>query len=65
MGSLSTDMLEAMGQLTVEERDLLIQRYVDNRKLVEIAQSLGCSSETARRLCTAALEKLHRFLKRE
>lgn len=65
MGGLSADMLEAMGKLSVEERDLLIQRFVDNRSLVDIGRSLGCSSETAKRLCNAALEKLHRFLKRE
>lgn len=63
-GNLS-GMLEAMGNLSIEERDLIIQRHFDNRGWEEIARSLGCSTKKARKLCDAAFEKLQRHLKRE
>lgn len=65
LGGLNADMLEAMGKLSVEERDLIIQRYIDKRSYEAIAESLDCSRESARKLCNAALEKLERILRRE
>jgi RNA polymerase sigma-70 factor (ECF subfamily) len=56
-------MMEAMGALSEEERDILIQRIVEERSFETIGRTLGCSREKARELYATALERLLRRLR--
>lgn len=53
-------MLEALGELDEEDRDLLIQRIVEDLSFEDIGANLGCSREKARELYGVALERLMR-----
>ena len=53
-------MMEAMGSLEEEERDILIQRIVEELSFEAIGRNLGCSREKARELYAAAQERLVR-----
>ena len=53
-------MMEAMGTLEEEERDILIQRIVEELSFETIGKNLGCSREKARELYGAAQERLVR-----
>ncbi|HEX6885049.1 MAG TPA: sigma-70 family RNA polymerase sigma factor [Planctomycetota bacterium] len=53
-------MMEAMGQLEEEERDILIQRIVEELSFEAIGRNLGCSREKARELYAAAQQRLVR-----
>jgi len=53
-------MMEAMGQLEEEDRDILIQRIVEELSFEAIGKTLGCSREKARELYAAAQERLVR-----
>jgi RNA polymerase sigma-70 factor (ECF subfamily) len=56
-------MMEAMGSLNEEERDILIQRIVEELSFEAIGRNLGCSREKARELYATALERLLRKLR--
>ena len=53
-------MMEAMGALEEEERDILIMRIVEELSFEEIGKALGCSREKARELYGTAQERLMR-----
>jgi RNA polymerase sigma-70 factor, ECF subfamily len=53
-------MIEAMGGLDEEDRDVLIQRVVEELGFEEIGKNLGCSREKARERYAAATERLAR-----
>jgi RNA polymerase sigma-70 factor (ECF subfamily) len=53
-------MMEALGSLEEEERDILIMRIVEDLSFEAIGKSLGCSREKARELYAAAQERLVR-----
>jgi RNA polymerase sigma-70 factor (ECF subfamily) len=55
-------MMEALGELDEDDRDLLIQRIIDDLSFEEIGRNLGCSREQARSLYAAATERLARRL---
>jgi RNA polymerase sigma-70 factor (ECF subfamily) len=55
--------LEAMGDLSIEDRDLLIQKNVEGLSFEAIGQILGCSRERARELYAEASERLQRRLR--
>jgi RNA polymerase sigma-70 factor (ECF subfamily) len=54
------DTLEALGRLSDEDQDVLIQRVFEHRSFETIAESLGVSRDTARKAFTAALLRLGR-----
>lgn len=49
---------EAMQSLPEEDRDALVLRFFENRKLREVGHSLGATEEAARKRVDRALEKL-------
>lgn len=53
-------MLEALGLMEDEDRDILIQRYVEELSFEAIAEVLDCPRESARALTMQALERLRR-----
>ncbi|NOT29503.1 MAG: RNA polymerase sigma factor [Planctomycetes bacterium] len=53
-------MLEALGQMDDEDRDILIQRYFEDLSFEAIAEVLHCSRESARTLTMQAMERLRR-----
>jgi len=56
-------MLEALGQMTDEERDILIQRHFEERTFDDIASILGCKREMARQKYSLAFERLQKRLR--
>jgi DNA-directed RNA polymerase specialized sigma24 family protein len=56
-------MLEAMGKLSDEDRDILIQKNVEELSFDAIAAVLGCSRERAREKYATALERLERRMR--
>ena len=55
-----SSMLEAMGQLSAEDRDILIQRHIEELSFDAIAEIQSCTREKARALYASALERLER-----
>jgi RNA polymerase sigma-70 factor (ECF subfamily) len=55
-------MLEAMGELGEEDRDILIQRVFEELSFDAIAEIMGCGREAARQLYTQAVQRLQRRL---
>lgn len=55
-------MLEALGKMDDEDRDLLIQRHFEELSFEQIGEILGCSREKARGLYTLAFQRLQRLL---
>jgi len=53
---------QAMQGLRPAERDLILMRYFENRRLATIAETLGVSEDTARKRAERALEKLRAAL---
>ena len=53
-------LIEAMGALEEEDRDVVIQHVVEELSFEEIGENLGCSRETARVRYAAAMERLAR-----
>jgi RNA polymerase sigma factor (sigma-70 family) len=56
-------VLEKMGELEEEERDLLSMHYFEGMPYERIAEIQGCSSDQARRLCTRSLRRLMRRIR--
>jgi RNA polymerase sigma-70 factor (ECF subfamily) len=56
-------VLEALGQLSDEDRDILIQRHFEELSFEAIAASQGCKRERARQLYSLAFERLQRRLR--
>ena len=56
-------MLEALGQLGEEDRDILIQRVFEERSFEAIAESLECPRERIRQLYAVAIQRLQRELR--
>lgn len=58
-------VLDALGQLGLEERDILIQRHMEDLSYEDIARILGRSRETARQLHLQAFARLQQIMKRD
>jgi RNA polymerase sigma-70 factor (ECF subfamily) len=56
-------MLEALGQLSDEDRDILIQRHFEELSFEAIAASQGCKRERARQMYSLAFGRLQRRLR--
>ena len=56
-------MLEAIGQLEEEDRDILIQRHFEDMTFDEIARIQECPRERARTIYAQALARLQRRLR--
>lgn len=55
---------EALSRLGETDRNAILLRYLDDRSLREIGESLGMTEEAARKRLTRAVEKLRRVLGR-
>jgi len=53
---------DALNQLGDEDRDAIVLRYLQNRDLRSIGQTLGVSDDTAQKRIARALEKLRGYL---
>jgi len=54
---------EMMEHLPFDERAAFVFRYVEGRRLGEVAEIMGVSERTVQRLCKGARDRLRRFLK--
>jgi RNA polymerase sigma factor (sigma-70 family) len=61
-GKLGPVLDEAMHELNDSDRDLLLMRYFENRRLGEIGERLGLGEDAARKRVERALDKLRVFL---
>jgi RNA polymerase sigma factor (sigma-70 family) len=62
--SLRPVLDHAMQELGDSDRDLILLRYFENRRLAEIGQGLGLTEEAVRKRAERALEKLRSLLAR-
>ena len=63
LGQRRTAMLEVLGELSDEDRDILIQRHFEELSFDAIAAIQGCKREQARQLYSLAFERLQRRLR--
>ena len=63
LGQQSAAMLEALGQMTDEDRDILIQRHFEELSFEAIASIQGCKREQARQHYSQAFERLQQRLR--
>lgn len=63
LGVDRTAMLEALGLLDDEDRDILIQRHFEELSFEDIARIQGCARESARTIYAQALKRLQRKLR--
>lgn len=61
---LSPQLDQAMASLGTIERDALVLRYFQNKRLVEVGESLGLTENAAQKRIRHALEKLQKFFTR-
>lgn len=64
LSDAKTGLLEALGQIQDEDRDILIQRVFEERSFDAIAASLECPREKVRQLYALAVQRLQRELRR-
>ncbi|MBI1177196.1 sigma-70 family RNA polymerase sigma factor [bacterium] len=55
---IAAELEQVMDELSVDDRDALVLRFLDNRRLHEVGTELGISEEAARKRVNRALEKL-------
>lgn len=63
LGLDRTAMLEALGLLDDEDRDILIQRHFEELSFEDIARIQGCARESARTIYAQAVKRLQRKLR--
>jgi RNA polymerase sigma-70 factor (ECF subfamily) len=58
----AAELKDAMESLSSDERTAFVLRYVERRSAVEVAELMGISERTVRRLCREARDGLRRLL---
>lgn len=53
-----------LGNLREEERDIVNQRFIDEKTYAQISKALGISEDAARQKVSRAIDKLRKFLSR-
>jgi RNA polymerase sigma-70 factor (ECF subfamily) len=61
----AAELKEAMESLSSDERTAFVLRYVESRSAAEVAELMGVSERTVRRLCQEARERLRKLLGEE
>jgi len=56
------ELTDALGQVPADERTAFVLRYVESHTPGEVAELMGVSARTVRRLCQAARTRLRRLL---
>ena len=63
-GELIAELEEALTALSSDERDVLVLRFLEDRRLSEVGHELGVSEEAARKRVTRALDRLREIFGR-